>query len=210
MRPTCSTASSTTKPNCRLRSTPPTRLATRIWFSVCSTCWACSSLPACATWETKSSTGSTPAFAIRILAARPGHPQAPADPWPLGRYAARGGIAQAGLGYRFALYRQAPVVSASERADAALQEYGRLNKTIFILRYLLDEAFQRRIGAQINKGEALHALRGFLFVANEGKIRRHYDEEQFDNQFDNDAIDRFHSGNRAVLRTSKRISFLWC
>lgn len=50
----------------------------------------------------------------------------------------------------------------------ALQEYGRLNKTIFILRYLLDEPFQRRIGAQINKGEALHALRGFLFVANEG------------------------------------------
>jgi Tn3 transposase DDE domain len=60
----------------------------------------------------------------------------------------------------------------------ALQEYGRLNKTIFILRYLLDEPYQRRIGAQINKGEALHALRGFLFVANEGKIRRHYDEEQ--------------------------------
>jgi Tn3 transposase DDE domain len=54
----------------------------------------------------------------------------------------------------------------------ALQEYERLNKTIFILRYLLDEPFQRRIGAQINKGEALHALRGFLFVANEGKIRR--------------------------------------
>jgi TnpA family transposase len=24
----------------------------------------------------------------------------------------------------------------------------------------------------------LHALRGFLFVANEGKIRHHYDEEQ--------------------------------
>jgi TnpA family transposase len=39
----------------------------------------------------------------------------------------------------------------------ALQEYGRLNKTIFILRYLLDVPFQRRIGAQINKGEALHA-----------------------------------------------------
>ena len=60
----------------------------------------------------------------------------------------------------------------------ALQEYGRLNKPIFILRYLLDEPFQRRIGAQINKGEALHALRSFLFVANEGKIRRRYDEEQ--------------------------------
>ena len=28
----------------------------------------------------------------------------------------------------------------------ALQEYGRLNKTIFILRYLLDEQLERRIG----------------------------------------------------------------
>jgi Tn3 transposase DDE domain len=46
----------------------------------------------------------------------------------------------------------------------ALQEYGRLNKTIFILRYLLTEQVQRRIGTQINKGEALHALRGFLFL----------------------------------------------
>jgi TnpA family transposase len=60
----------------------------------------------------------------------------------------------------------------------ALQEYGRLNKTIFILRYLLDKPSQRRIGAQINKGEFLHALRGFLFVAYEGKIGHHYDEEQ--------------------------------
>ena len=76
--------------------------------------------------------------------------------------------AQAGLGYRFPLYRQAPIVSAQNVLTRALQEYGRLNKTIFILRYLLDESFQRRIGVQINKGEALHALRGFLFVANEG------------------------------------------
>jgi TnpA family transposase len=60
----------------------------------------------------------------------------------------------------------------------ALQEYGRLNKTIFILRYLLSEQVQRRIGTQINKGEALHALRGFLFLANEGKIRRRYYQEQ--------------------------------
>ena len=51
----------------------------------------------------------------------------------------------------------------------ALQEYGRLNKTIFILRYLLDEPFQRRIGAQINKGEALHALRGIPLCGKRGQ-----------------------------------------
>ena len=60
----------------------------------------------------------------------------------------------------------------------ALQEYGRLIKTIFILRYLEDEAFRRRIGVQLNKGEALHALRRFLFLAHEGLIRRRDPEEQ--------------------------------
>ena len=35
-----------------------------------------------------------------------------------------------------------------------------------------------RIGTQINKGEALHALRGFLFFPNEGKIQHQYYEEQ--------------------------------
>jgi TnpA family transposase len=60
----------------------------------------------------------------------------------------------------------------------ALQEYGRLIKTIFILRYLEDEAYRRRINAQLNKGEALHALREFLFFANKGTIRRKQEEEQ--------------------------------
>ena len=50
----------------------------------------------------------------------------------------------------------------------ALQEYGRLIKTIFILRYLEDETYRRRINTQLNKGEALHALREFLFFANKG------------------------------------------
>jgi len=60
----------------------------------------------------------------------------------------------------------------------ALREYGRLIKTIFILRYLESEEFRRRINTQLNKGEALHALRRFLFFANEGKIRRKQGEEQ--------------------------------
>jgi TnpA family transposase len=50
-------------------------------------------------------------------------------------------------------------LQSSRRKNAltcGIQEYGRLNKTIFILRYLLTEQVQRRIGAQINKGEALH------------------------------------------------------
>jgi TnpA family transposase len=60
----------------------------------------------------------------------------------------------------------------------ALHEYGRLVKTIFILRYLSDEGYRRRINMQLNKGEALHALRKYLFFANEGKIRKREDEDQ--------------------------------
>lgn len=60
----------------------------------------------------------------------------------------------------------------------SLQEYGRLIKTIFVLRYLSDEDFRRQINRQLNKGEALHALRRYLFVANEAQIRKRHLEEQ--------------------------------
>ena len=60
----------------------------------------------------------------------------------------------------------------------ALQEYGRFIKTIFILKYLESEQFRRRINLQLNKGEALHFLRQFIFFANEGKIRRSQQEDQ--------------------------------
>jgi Tn3 transposase DDE domain len=45
-------------------------------------------------------------------------------------------------------------------------------------KYLESEEYRRRINAQLNKGEALHALRRFLFFANEGKVRRKDAEEQ--------------------------------
>jgi TnpA family transposase len=60
----------------------------------------------------------------------------------------------------------------------ALQEYGRLVKTRFILRYLQSEDYRRRINAQLNKGESLHALRDFLFVADKGVIRHKQEEAQ--------------------------------
>ena len=41
----------------------------------------------------------------------------------------------------------------------ALQEYGRLIKTNFVLAWLVDEELRRRVGRQLNKGEQLHALR---------------------------------------------------
>lgn len=59
----------------------------------------------------------------------------------------------------------------------ALQEYGRLVKTIFILRYFQSEAYRRRIDSQLNKGEKLHTLRAHLHSANRGRIRKKYPQE---------------------------------
>jgi TnpA family transposase len=61
----------------------------------------------------------------------------------------------------------------------ALQEYGRIQKTLFVLRYLESPMYRRSIRRQLNKGESLHDLRRFLCFADEGKIRRrHHDDRQ--------------------------------
>jgi TnpA family transposase len=60
----------------------------------------------------------------------------------------------------------------------ALQEYGRLIKTNFVLAWLVDGELRRRVGRQLNKGEQLHALRRFLFYANEGHVRHRTPEQQ--------------------------------
>ena len=60
----------------------------------------------------------------------------------------------------------------------ALQEYGRLVKTNFVLDWLADEELRARVGRQLNKGEQLHALRRAIFYANEGHVRQRTPEQQ--------------------------------
>lgn len=59
----------------------------------------------------------------------------------------------------------------------AFQEYGRLVKTIFILRYLNSEDYRRRINRQLNKGESIHSLRRFLMFARQGELRQRKQED---------------------------------
>lgn len=59
----------------------------------------------------------------------------------------------------------------SDRLARALTALGRMVKTIFILRYIHEEALRRRIRLQLNRGEARHALTRRLFFANEGRFR---------------------------------------
>jgi TnpA family transposase len=54
-----------------------------------------------------------------------------------------------------------------------LREYGRLCKTIFSLRYLIEESYRRQIEIQLNKGEHLHALRDQFFIGFGRQLRKH-------------------------------------
>ena len=60
----------------------------------------------------------------------------------------------------------------------ALRDLGRLVKTQFILRWIENQDYRRRIHRQLNKGEARHALRRFLFFAHEGKVQRRQADQQ--------------------------------
>ena len=59
----------------------------------------------------------------------------------------------------------------------ALQEYGRLVRTLHVLRWYANNDDRRRVMRQLNKGEALHDLRSSLMIANKGQLRRKRGEE---------------------------------
>lgn len=53
----------------------------------------------------------------------------------------------------------------------ALREMGRIEKTIFILDYISNEALRRRIQRGLNKGEAMNGLARALFFGKRGELR---------------------------------------
>jgi len=59
----------------------------------------------------------------------------------------------------------------------ALQEYGRLIRTIHVLKWYANNDDRRRVMRQLNKGEALHDLRSYLMIANKGQLRRKRGDE---------------------------------
>lgn len=62
----------------------------------------------------------------------------------------------------------------------ALAEVGRIAKTVFLLAYLDDDAYRRRILTQLNRGEARHALARKVFHGHSGELRQPYREGQED------------------------------
>jgi TnpA family transposase len=60
--------------------------------------------------------------------------------------------------------------------QAAIQELGRVGKTRHILTYAIDEVFQRRVAAGLNKGERVNGLARVLFFGHLGRfLQREYE-----------------------------------
>lgn len=60
----------------------------------------------------------------------------------------------------------------------ALQEMGRIEKTIFILRYATDNVLRRRILVGLNKGEAMNGLARAVFFGKQGELRERNLQDQ--------------------------------
>ncbi len=62
----------------------------------------------------------------------------------------------------------------------ALQELGRIIKSLFLLQYVSDESYRRRILIQLNRGEGRHRLARAVFYGQRGELRQRYREGQED------------------------------
>jgi TnpA family transposase len=56
----------------------------------------------------------------------------------------------------------------------AVQEIGRIAKTLYLLGYVSDEATQRRVHLELQHGETRHSLARATGHGNQGEIRQHY------------------------------------
>lgn len=62
----------------------------------------------------------------------------------------------------------------------AVGELGRLAKTLYLLAYLDDDAYRRRILVQLNKGERRHSLARVIYHGQRGEVRQRYRQGQED------------------------------
>ncbi len=71
----------------------------------------------------------------------------------------------------------------SERPSSLAQaiiEAGRINKTLYLLNYIDDEGYRRRILTQLNRGEGRHGVARAICHGQRGEIRKRYREGQED------------------------------
>ncbi len=71
----------------------------------------------------------------------------------------------------------------SERPSSlakAIIEAGRINKTLYLLNYIDDEDYRRRILTQLNRGEGRHSVARVICHGQRGEIRKRYRDGQED------------------------------
>ena len=85
------------------------------------------------------------------------------------------GLVQAG-----GLMRTLQTNDRPTRLARALDELGRIVKTLYLLGYIDDEAYRRRILTQLNRGEGRHQLARVVFHGKRGELRQRYREGQED------------------------------
>lgn len=66
------------------------------------------------------------------------------------------------------------------RLAQAIAEFGRIEKTLHMLKYIDDEAMRRSILTQLNRGEGRHSVARAVFHGKRGELRQHYREGQED------------------------------
>jgi TnpA family transposase len=62
----------------------------------------------------------------------------------------------------------------------AIADFGRIPKTLHLLRLITDEGYRRSILTQLNRGEGLHSLAREVFHGRRGELRQRYREGQED------------------------------
>jgi TnpA family transposase len=74
----------------------------------------------------------------------------------------------------------------SERPSSLAQaiiDAGRINKTLYLLNYIDNEDYRRKILTQLNRGEGRHSVARAICYGRRGEIRKSYREGQ-ENQLD--------------------------
>ncbi|WP_225368975.1 Tn3 family transposase, partial [Klebsiella pneumoniae] len=77
-----------------------------------------------------------------------------------------------------ALLRKLASYPRQNNLAVALREVGRIERTLFIIEWILDTDMQRRAQIGLNKGEAHHALKNALRIGRQGEIRDRTTEGQ--------------------------------
>ncbi|GKP19796.1 transposase [Klebsiella pneumoniae] len=72
------------------------------------------------------------------------------------------------------------VLNDIARGQSDPRKIGRINKTLYLLNYIDDEDYRRRILTQLNRGESRHAVARAICHGQKGEIRKRYTDGQED------------------------------